>query len=68
MADLTPGKIDREALERIMQRAAELQAGEADVGEGLTPDEVTALGREVGIPALPPAGDAGAGHRGGRTG
>jgi hypothetical protein len=51
MADLTPGKIDREALERIMQRAAELQAGEADVGEGLTPDEVTALGREVGIPA-----------------
>lgn len=51
MADLTPGKIDRAALERIMQRAAELQAGEADVGEGLTPDEVTALGREVGIPA-----------------
>ena len=26
MADLTPGKIDRAALERIMQRAAELQA------------------------------------------
>ncbi len=51
MADLTPGKIDRAALERIMQRAAELQAGEADVGEGLTPDEVTALGKEVGIPA-----------------
>jgi hypothetical protein len=51
MADLVPGKIDRAALERIMQRAAELQAGEADVGEGLTPDEVTALGREVGIPA-----------------
>jgi hypothetical protein len=51
MADPTPGKIDRATLERIMQRAAELQAGEADVGEGLTPDEVTALGREVGIPA-----------------
>lgn len=51
MADLTPGKIDRAALERIMQRAAELQAGEADIGEGLTPDEVTALGRDVGIPA-----------------
>ena len=50
MADLTP-KIDRAALERIMQRAAELQAGEADVGEGLTPDEVVALGKEVGIPA-----------------
>jgi hypothetical protein len=50
MADLTP-KIDRAALERIMQRAAELQAGEADVGEGLTADEVVALGKEVGIPA-----------------
>lgn len=46
-----PGKrIDRAALERIMQRAAELQAAEADVGEGLTPDEVVALGKEVGIP------------------
>lgn len=43
-------RIDRAALERIMQRAAELQAGEADVGEGLTPDEVVALGKEVGIP------------------
>lgn len=46
-----PGKpIDRAALERIMQRAAELQAAEADVGEGLTADEIMALGREVGIP------------------
>jgi hypothetical protein len=51
MADLPEQRIDRAALERIMQRAAELQAGEADVGEGLTPAEVTALGREVGIPA-----------------
>lgn len=50
MTDLTPARIDRAALERIMQRAAELQAGEADVGEGLTPDEVVALGKEVGIP------------------
>lgn len=33
-----------------MQRAAELQAGEADVGEGLTPEDVLALGRDVGIP------------------
>lgn len=46
-----PGnRIDRAALERIMQRAAELQAAEADVGEGLTPEEVVALGKEVGIP------------------
>ena len=51
MTEHLPGKIDRATLERIMQRAAELQAGEADIGEGLTPDEVTALGREVGIPA-----------------
>jgi len=50
MADLPDQRIDRAALERIMQRAAELQAGEADVGEGLTPDEVVALGKEVGIP------------------
>lgn len=50
MADLPEKRIDRAALERIMQRAAELQAGEADVGEGLTPDEVVALGKEVGIP------------------
>jgi hypothetical protein len=50
MADLPDQRIDRAALERIMQRAAELQAGEADVGDGLTPDEVVALGKEVGIP------------------
>ena len=50
MSDLPARRIDRAALERIMQRAAELQAGEADVGEGLTPEDVVALGREVGIP------------------
>lgn len=50
MSEPKPGRIDRAALERIMQRAAELQASEADVGEGLTPDEVLALGRDVGIP------------------
>lgn len=33
-----------------MQRAAELQAGEREIGEGLTEDEVVALGRDVGIP------------------
>lgn len=49
-ADLPEKRIDRAALERIMQRAAELQAGEADVGDGLSPDEVVALGKEVGIP------------------
>src|SRR5260370_22028189 len=42
--------ISREALERIIQRAAELQASEHDIGEGLTKDEVLALGKDVGIP------------------
>ena len=42
--------IDRAALERILRRAAELQTSEREIGEGLTPDEVLALGREVGIP------------------
>lgn len=43
-------KLDRMALERVLHRAAELQAAERDIGEGLTPDEVLALGKEVGIP------------------
>jgi hypothetical protein len=47
---LVPARVDRAALERILQRAAELQASEHDVGEGMTPDEVVKLGDEVGIP------------------
>jgi hypothetical protein len=50
MTEGTPAPIDRAALERIIQRAAELQTGEREIGEGLTTDEVLALGREVGIP------------------
>lgn len=51
MADAPlPARIDRAALERILQRAAELQAQEHDVGEGLSTEEVIALGKEVGIP------------------
>ncbi|HET9386565.1 MAG TPA: hypothetical protein VFO67_15620 [Gemmatimonadales bacterium] len=46
MSDL----VDRKALERIIRRAAELQAGSQDVGEGLTSKEVLALGKDVGIP------------------
>ena len=49
MSDV-PARVDRAALERILQRAAELQASEHDVGEGLTPEEVVKLGDEVGIP------------------
>ena len=43
--------ISREALDRIIRRAAELQTGERDIGEGLTEAEVEALGNDVGIPA-----------------
>ena len=42
--------IRREALDRIIQRAAELQAGERDIGEGLTEADLLALGQDVGIP------------------
>lgn len=50
MTDGSPARIDRAALERIIQRAAELQTAERDIGEQLTPEQVLALGREVGIP------------------
>lgn len=50
MSEGLPARIDRAALERIIQRAAELQTAERDMGDSLTPDELIALGREVGIP------------------
>ena len=46
-----PVRLDRAALERIIQRAAELQTHEHDIGDDMSPDEVLALGRDVGIPA-----------------
>lgn len=45
-----PARIDREALERIIRRAAELQTGSREIGDALTAEEVVALGRDVGIP------------------
>lgn len=51
MAPDLPARIDRATLERIIQRATELQTGERDVGDALTEEQVLALGREVGIPA-----------------
>jgi hypothetical protein len=45
-----PSKIDRSAIERIIQRATELQTGERDIADGLSPEEVISLGKEVGIP------------------
>ncbi len=46
-----PGpRLDRSAVERIIQRAAELQANERDISEGLTERELLALAQDVGIP------------------
>ena len=42
-----PARIDRAALERILQRATELQAAERDPGRDMTPEELLALGKEV---------------------
>lgn len=50
MPNNLPQRIDREAIERIIHRAAELQTGERDLGDGLAPEEVVSLGKEVGIP------------------
>ena len=50
MSEGVPARIDRAALERIIQRAAELQTSERDLGDSLTSDQLIALGREVGIP------------------
>ncbi len=46
-----PATIDRATLDKIIQRATELQTGEREVGDHLTPDEVLALGKDVGIPS-----------------
>ena len=48
--NLPARRIDRGAIERIIQRATELQTGERDIADGLSPEEVVALGKEVGIP------------------
>jgi hypothetical protein len=50
MNEVVPARIDREALERIIKRAAELQTAEREIGDTLTSDELISLGREVGIP------------------
>jgi hypothetical protein len=53
MADTVPPgqRLERAALERVMLRAAQLQAGARDLDEGLTEDDLLKLGAEVGIPA-----------------
>jgi hypothetical protein len=50
MAEGSPARVDRAALERVIRRAAELQSAEREIGDTLSSDELIALGREVGIP------------------
>jgi len=50
MSTPPPNRLDRAALDRVLQRAAEMQAAETEVGEGLTEPDVLDLGRQVGIP------------------
>ena len=45
----TQQPIDRAALERVLARAAELQARTADAPDNMTESELMALGNEVGI-------------------
>lgn len=46
-----PVALDRTALERVLARAAELQAGQAEPSEGMTEAQLVEVGKEVGIPA-----------------
>lgn len=50
MSGQLPARLDREAFDRVLRRAAELQAHSQEIGEGLSEDEVLSLGTEVGIP------------------
>ncbi len=51
MTEGLPARIDRATFDRVLQRAAEIQASSKDIGDGLSEDEIVALGAEVGIPA-----------------
>jgi hypothetical protein len=43
--------LDRAALERVLARASELQAGTGDATEAMTEEQLIELGKEVGLPA-----------------
>lgn len=45
-----PARIDRATFDRLLQRAAELHAASSDIGDGVSEEEIIALGKEVGIP------------------
>ena len=44
-----PARLDRSALERVLARAAELQAGELDPGEYVSEDRLLEIAKEVGL-------------------
>ena len=46
-----PRSLDRAAMDRVLARAAELQASSAEPGESLTEQQLLDLGKEVGITA-----------------
>jgi hypothetical protein len=50
MTERLPARLDRRAIDRVLHRATEIQAHRRDLGEGLSEDDVLALGVEVGIP------------------
>jgi hypothetical protein len=41
--------LDRAALERVLARASELQAGTSEPTEAMTEDQLIELGKEVGL-------------------
>ena len=46
----SPGRsLDRAALERVLARATELQAGTGEAGESMTEEQLIELGKEVGL-------------------
>ncbi len=51
MPDQPQSNIDRAALDRIIQRAAELQTNHREIGDNLSTNDVLALGKDVGIPS-----------------
>lgn len=53
MSDSVPPgrRLERAALERVVLRAAQLQAGSRELEDGLTEEDLLQLGSEVGIPA-----------------
>lgn len=50
-SDAPNRSLDRAALERVLARAAELQAGMGDTHESMTEEQLVELGKEVGLSA-----------------